>query len=243
MVINMNTTQTTFKSIDIHAHILFGIDHGSHSFKQTKDMLDEAKKNNITDIICTPHFKGINLDYKKNFTKTKTYAKKIGINIYSGNELMLDHDLLDDIKENKIKTLNNSKYLLIEVKRNNKYSFKELCEYYQIIINLGYKVIIAHPELIKNTYKKTKELMTLKNMGIMFQTDAESYYTNFKYRSYINKLIKLDLLDFVASDIHYNKKNSYEYYNKFYHYLNKKYGKKYANKIYYYNPKKIIENK
>ena len=115
MVTSMNTTQTIFKSIDIHSHIVYGVDHGSKSLEQSLKLLEEAKKYGVSGIICTSHHpKGDSYSYKSNFKAISKHAKKLGVELYPGNEILLNNDTLDDIIDKKINTLNNSDYLLVE---------------------------------------------------------------------------------------------------------------------------------
>ena len=78
--------------IDIHSHILPGIDDGSKSIEESIDILKQASENGVTDIIVTPHYMlgseyiVNNEDKRKLLTKLKRYAKKEGleINLYLG---------------------------------------------------------------------------------------------------------------------------------------------------------------
>lgn len=243
MGINMTTTTiTTCKIIDIHSHILHNMDHGSSSLESSIEMLNMAKNIGITDIICTVHYHYKNNEYMDNFKTLKKYAKNLNINLYIGNEILINDSTLDEIINNRVLSLNNKNYLLLEVKRRNQLTIDEIIKYIKTIQENGYKVIIAHPELIKKTFKKKKDLMILRKLGVLFQIDAYSYYKDFKTKIYIKKLIKLNMVDFIASDMHENTKNYYHFKN-LYKLLKKKYGIKFANKLYYENPKKVLYGK
>lgn len=237
----MTTTIATIcKKIDIHSHILQGMDHGSSGIQSSVEALKEAKKNKITDIICTPHYLYKNDNYCANFELLKSEAEKLGINLYKGNEIPLNPATITEIKNKKARPLNRSKYLLVELRRNNSYTRDEIKDMTEELIELGYIIIFAHPELIKNTFKKKKDLLFFRELGVLFQIDADSYYLGKKRR--VNKLLKLNMVDIIASDFHDSRK-SYYYYTKFQNHLINKYGKKYAQRFFYDNPKKVLQNK
>lgn len=238
----MSTIVTTSNKIDIHCHIVPGVDDGATSIEQSLELLQKAKEIGINKIICTSHFSYDNDLYNRQFKVVSRVAKGFGIKLYKGSEIMLNSSTVDEIINGRVETLNDTKYVLVELKRNNKLSFNEIKNYFDELLEHNFKIILAHPEQIKNTFKKKKELMALKDMGILIQIDASSFYTRLKYKRRIKKLFKLNLVSFVASDTHRSTHN-YDYFNKFYKYIEKKYGKKLASKLFYENPNKVIDGK
>ena len=81
---------------DLHSHLLFGIDDGSKSLDESICLLKKMQEQNITDLICTPHYiensKYVcnNKDKLKKIKKLKEKIRKenININLYLGNELL-----------------------------------------------------------------------------------------------------------------------------------------------------------
>lgn len=218
--------------IDIHAHIL-PIDHGSKDNIEAEEMLKEAYECNVNKIVCSAHYYSEN--YDKTFDRIKKIAKSYNIQLYKGNEVMI-YDL-EDILNNKANRLGNTNYVLVELQRNNQISIKEVLEKLSMLIDSGYKVIMAHPELVGLSLKDVKKL---KEIGIVIQVDAYSYYL--KNQSFVSKLLKYDLIDVVASDIHY-KNDGYLYLDQFYNYILDKYGYEKAYKLFYDNPRRILYGK
>ena len=78
--------------IDIHAHIIPFIDDGSSSIEQSLAMIDEAIKQGITDIICTPHYrKNIFMtnvcEIEEKYQMIKNRTKDKAIRLFLGQEI------------------------------------------------------------------------------------------------------------------------------------------------------------
>ena len=206
--------------IDIHSHILYGVDDGAKTIDESVDIIRNLYKNGITDIILTPHYieySSYNSNKKSNLEKLDSLKKKlkeegINVNLYLGNEIYINNNILSLLKKGEISSLNNSKYLLIELPMSGKYD--NYVEIFKELIENGYKVILAHPERY-NTFKKDINLIyELKNIGVLMQCNIESILKTYGKDAYktIKKLAKNKLINFIASDIHHKK--DYEYINK-----------------------------
>ena len=137
---------------DLHSHLLFGIDDGSKSLDESICLLKKMQEQNITDLICTPHYiensKYVcnNKDKLKKIKKLKEKIRKenININLYLGNELFITPNVVDLINKKEVRTLNNSRYILFEFPMNNIYlNTKEIIKK---MISNRYIPILAHPE-------------------------------------------------------------------------------------------------
>ena len=108
--------------IDLHSHILFGLDDGAQSKPQTLEMVQQAWKNGIQTICATPH---LPLKDRDNFyqkaklilkeTEILTKAQNLNIQLYMGFEISLDYNLLTDKNLNNYTLNQNGKYLLCEL--------------------------------------------------------------------------------------------------------------------------------
>ncbi len=201
---------------DIHSHILYGIDDGALSLEESIRILKKAYDNGYTDIVLTPHYRKINgftcnnENKKKVFENLKSELKKtdIKINIYLANEIAIDEDLFYNLEINKICTINNSKYLLIELPFNKE--FTNLKDYIYSLQEKGYKVIIVHPERYLY-YKNTKVFEELINMGVLFQGNFASLYGKWgkKSEKTLKLMLKRHMIHFLGSDVHHSEENSY----------------------------------
>ncbi len=229
--------------IDIHTHIIPLVDDGSSSFESSVKMIQEAYNMGITDIICTPHYrKGMFEESKdlilENFLKLNNYLKEcsIKINLYLGTEIYCSHNLDEDYVINNLFKINDN-YLLLEFSTKTKTNILEFVHNFSL---KGYKVIIAHIE--RYSYLTLNEIIELKAMGALIQINASSVIgrEGFKTKRLTNKMIKYNLVDFIASDIHENRKN---YLKDAYNYIVKKYGKEKALNLFELNAKKLLEEK
>lgn len=230
------------KCIDIHSHLIFGVDDGSTSLKQSIKTLNEIKRIGLEEIVCTPHVRYGNTDkitlVKANYEILKKYAEKMGITLYLGNEILYSDRMLDLLKYNRLMTLNNSKYILVEFKRTEHRSISHIVTVLDELLEGGYKPILAHPELYLS-YQKIEYMYRIKESGVMLQMDATSILrknnTN-KVRKFAKKLLDERLVDIVASDSHCNKKRNYTVFKKAYNKIKRKYGSNYTDIIFYQNP-------
>ena len=207
--------------IDIHSHLIYGVDDGSKDIETSIDILDNLSKNGVTDIILTPHYitdtnyVSSKMDNIKKLIELKTEVKKQGINInlYIGNEIYIDPNILELIKENKMCTLNNTEYILVELPMSGNY--QDYQEIFENLIRIGFKVILAHPERYVAFQKDLNRIDEMINMGILLQCNIDSIlgYYGKSAKKTIKYILKNKLVSFVGTDIH-SKKNDYSYIEK-----------------------------
>ena len=233
--------------IDIHSHIIFDVDDGSKTLNQSIKELKRIKKIGLEEVICTPHFRSGNIDkimkVKENYTKLKIEAEKLGIKLYLGNEILYSEKTMKLLQRNRLLTLNNSKYVLIEFKRNERMDINHIVDILDELKGLGYKPILAHPELYIN-YRSIEDIIKIKETGTLLQMDATSIIknkTDRKIYKFSKKLLNERLIDIVASDTHCTSKRNHNSFIKAYKKISKKYGKEYANILFNENSKLIVE--
>lgn len=234
--------------IDIHSHIIFNVDDGSKSLEQSIKELKQIKKIGLEEVICTPHSKSGNIDkimkIKENYTILNEEAKKLGIKIYLGNEIMYSEKMLRLLKNNRLLTLNNSKYILLEFRRNERMDINNIVTILDEVIEAGYKPILAHPELYMN-YRNIRDMIKIKETGTLLQMDATSIIknkTDRKIYKFSKKLLKEKLIDIISSDAHCTKKRNHLSYKKAYKKIARKYGKEYAEILFNKNTKLLVGN-
>lgn len=251
MATNITTTTQTTKSrekyIDIHCHLINEVDDGAKNLEQSLRELIIAHRIGLKKIICTSHICHGQNDrlnkIKTNFDILKEYGKKLNIDLYFGNEILYNHDIPNLLKSGKISSLNNSNYILVEFKRSENRDFEDILSCLEDLIDNGYVVVLAHPELY-HSYNKLKYIKALKKEGILLQLDAKSILKrrNRKVYKFSKKLLRKKLIDFVASDNHCNKERNYYTFKKAYKKIKRRYNKEYVNDIFYNNPKMILNS-
>ena len=182
--------------IDIHTHILPNVDDGSKSLDISKKLIEEDIKYGVDTIILTPHQNKLNLNKEliiNEFNKFKNEVKDYNINIYLGSEIYYYDELLKDLDQNKIITMNKTNIIdsLYDIKLK------------------GYKVIIAHIE--RYSYLSFHDIINIHKEGYLIQVNTKSFERK-EHKKLIKFLLKNDLIDFISTDCHdLDKRNvSYE---------------------------------
>ena len=230
--------------IDLHSHIIPNVDDGSRSLEDSVNLIKESIKLGITDIVFTPHFEPIpnrmipNININESFNAFKKHLEdeNLNINIYLGNEITINDNLIKDLKNSKCLSINGSKYILLEL---DFFAAEE--EIGELIYELelaGYSVIIAHAE--RYMYADYKYIEMLVREGALIQINATSIITKHPFlRKFIMKLIKNNLVHFVSSDVHFGRENKML---EAYQMVAKKFNKDIANKLFIENPRKVLLN-
>lgn len=206
--------------VDIHSHILSGLDDGAESLEETILMAHQAAGTGISHVIATPHHQ--NGTYINDPAKILKHTaalnlilneQKIPLKILPGMELHLYGDIsrdLENIKQNILPLGENNKYILIEFPYTYIPHFTESI-FYQLQLR-GYIPIIAHPERNAEIKQQPNRLFDLINHGALAQVTAASVVGLFGKSSqqFTLKLIKHNLVHFIASDAHNTTNRSYE---------------------------------
>lgn len=196
--------------IDIHNHVLPGIDDGASDIDTSIRLLYDYQKLGIQKIIATPHImndyyantpESINNVHKLLMTELNTF-NDLNVEIKTAAEYMMDQDFLDLIDKKELICLKEN-MVLVEM------------SYFQPPINLNeilfqlqtlqYKPVLAHPEryafLHSNSLSNYKEL---KDRGCLFQLNALSlighYGKNMKDIAF--RLLEEEMIDFIGTDTH-----------------------------------------
>ena len=211
MFFNLFKSKPTLKEIipngfvDIHSHILPGIDDGAKNIEESLLLISQMKKLGFVKIIGTPHsYPSVYDNTKKSITDSYNELKdKIpkGIKIEFASEYMADISIQDKIKNNSILTIKD-KFILIETGFNSMPNnlFEMI---FEIRLN-GYVPIVAHPERYIYLNENFRIAEKLKIAGCLFQINLLSstgYYGN-RISKFCDKLLVEDMVDFVGSDIH-----------------------------------------
>lgn len=231
------------KIIDIHSHIIPNVDDGSPSLETSIFLIEEQIKQGVTDIICTPHyrrgmFEPTKEEIIKNFNilKEEIQNRELNISIYLGQEIYLRryNSLEKILSEDKIFSMNNQKYLLLEFSYTNELDLSEIVFSTKL---KGYVPIIAHIE--RYEYVGLDEAIEIVEAGGLIQVNSASVIGKHggRIKKRVKKLLKNGLVSFIASDIHSNREN---YMQKAYDYICKKYSVELANELFFTNASKLI---
>lgn len=198
--------------IDIHAHIIPGIDDGAENIDVALKMLKNAEKDGTKKIVATPHYcRGYGeatINEIKVFIEKlnkKVQEENINIEIYSGQEVYFSEHMIEDYKNGIIGTINDSKYMLIEFPMD-KFDSNIFDVIYEIQL-MGVKVIIAHPERYLSIVENPSFINRFIEEGYLFQVNAGSIEGKFgkKIKKTAELLITNRIYSFIGSDAHNEK--------------------------------------
>lgn len=191
--------------VDIHCHLLPGLDDGAKDIRSSKSMLDAYKSLGITGVIATPHvLKGIYPNRKEgidsSFTKLQQAAGQ-SILIRAAAEHMLDEDF-ESLLAHKNLLLLKDNMVLVEMSYYSK--SPQLQVYLFNMQNQGYKPILAHPERYQY-YTRLSEYQDLKKRGCSFQLNLLSLSDHYgsEVRRKAEMLLKKGLYDYAGTDAHH----------------------------------------
>ena len=195
--------------IDIHSHILPGIDDGAKNINMTLRMIKMAEKSGTKDIVATPHFcRGYGEtpydEVKKLVEEFKKLTKRegLGINLHYGQEVYYSEEIINDYKSGLIGTINNSRYMLIELPMRS-FDSETLEVIYELQVT-GIIPILAHPERYRPIIEKPERINKFIKEGFLFQMNAGSIEGQFgnNVKKTAEILLANNIYNFIGSDAH-----------------------------------------
>lgn len=195
--------------VDIHSHLLPGLDDGVKSIEETLYILKTLQGLGYRKVITTPH---VMSDHYPNtaeeiiikLAEVKKALEKsdLKIELEAAAEYYLDEHLIASLSDNKKLLTFHGNYLLFETSFLNKPAFLE-----EAVFNMntsGYQPVLAHPERYVYLQSNKQLLQQLKNMNVLFQVNLLSlfgYYST-EIRKHAISLLKTGFVDFIGTDCH-----------------------------------------
>ena len=208
MIFNLFKSKPTLKElipeefVDIHSHVLPGIDDGAKNVEESLLLISEMKKLGFSKLICTPHiYPGLYDNDINSINNSFDLIKNSNIRIEFSAEYLIGDYLINLIKSKNILTI-KGKYILVEFSYLNKpVNYKNII--FELIHN-GYIPVLAHPERYRFLHNDFSNYSELIRIGCKFQLNLFStigYYGD-DVRKMSDKLLKNNMIEFVGSDIH-----------------------------------------
>ena len=197
--------------VDIHTHILPGIDDGARDIGDTLEMARIAVESGTTHMVATPHcnIPGRNSnyfgqEYKEAFFKAKNAIKAEGIplKLYPGMEVYMTEEVPDLMAEGKIMPINGSHYVLVE------FGFDEDPEFADRMLKRVRRMrvipLIAHVERYYFVQDYPEIIARWKKIGYAIQCNKGSFQGKFgkAERRTAHELLDKQLVSVIASDAH-----------------------------------------
>ena len=231
--------------IDIHCHILFGVDDGAEDEQVSRAVIDRMAAMGVTDVITTPHFRRHMFAYpneqiEKAFQLLASYAQTRGICLYPGCEYHVDHDIFTNIESGRVHTLADTRYVLTEY--NYSADLSRIVEYTQELVMRGYQPVIAHAERCEVFQRKPKLIEEALDAGALIQVNADSILglEGWGLKRIARKLMDLDAVDIIASDAH-NMTDRTTHMGECRDFVSRKYGEARARELFEETARKILD--
>ena len=234
--------------VDIHCHILPGVDDGSQSPEETKAMLEKAWDEGIQIMVATPHYhkqRGKNdIDLiKKQLLLTRKLAKEVHpkMQICLGMEIYYGEDVPELLKTGKAVSIRKSRYILVEFSPGD--DFQYILNAVRKLQMSGHTVIIAHIERYNCLREDISNVEYLREMGAYLQVNAGSITGSYgrSVKKFLREVLKAHLVQLVGTDAHGPEKRSPKM-QEAYKEVVKRCGEEYADQIFGQNAKKVLRN-
>lgn len=234
--------------IDIHCHILPEVDDGSRSLNESIEMALIASEQGIKKIVNTSHYHP-DFRYKKGEELLKELKdfnnvlkeNRIDIEVLIGNELYYTKDLIKKIDELDFYTLNNSRYILIELPPTN--FPDDLCEIVYELKEKNYVPVFAHVERYREIQANPDLIYDVINAGGIIQVNSHSILgkNGKELQKICDTLISRNMVHIVGTDAHRSKRRTPIFLDA-YKYVCDKYSKEIADNLFIKNNNVIINN-
>jgi protein-tyrosine phosphatase len=192
--------------IDIHAHILPGVDDGPPDLETSLTMLRLAARTGTTDIVATPHA-SLQFPYDPETIRARLVelrnAAGDSIRIHSGCDLQLHYENIQRaLAHPETYSINGRGYLLVEL--SDLMIPRNLDEIFAELRAAGLSPILTHPERNPLLEHRLEELEAWVEQGLAIQITAQSLFGRFggSARTQARKLLERNLVHFIASDAH-----------------------------------------
>jgi protein-tyrosine phosphatase len=189
--------------IDLHSHLIPGVDDGSRSVEQSVAVLEAMEGQGITDVCLTPHLDASHASQGIPAALDRAFERLEGawtgdVRLHRGVELMLDRPFPPPAAANRALTLGGSRYLLVEFTRMvaPEAAYNALAH----VAGLGLVPVLAHPERYACTTPRLAERW--KSTGALMQVDATTLLAERGRGDRARQLLAAGMADLLAADNH-----------------------------------------
>ena len=192
--------------VDIHSHVLYGLDDGAKTLEDSIAMLQAAAAAGTTDLVATPH---ASPRYKYEPDRIRERLREVEaanntcVKLHTGCDFHLSYDNIEEALSHPRKyTINGSRYLLVEF--SDLMIFPNTGEIFQRLQDAGMVSIITHPERNELLQQRIAEIAKWVSAGAFVQVTGQSLSGHFgkKAAAFSRSLLDAGLVHFIASDGH-----------------------------------------
>lgn len=236
--------------IDIHCHILPGLDDGAGNMSDAVEMADLAVSCGIKSIIATPHsnipggyhnYWSLSLEEDIKVLQSEINKRNIPLTIYCGQEVFLASGFMELLHKGNFMTLNRSRYILVEfdMLEQANVAYRKL----EQLISEGYVPIVAHPERYEFVWEQKESVYRMKDLGALLQVNKGSLKGNFGKNEMdaAIEIVETFQADFIASDAH-SQYSRTPYLADVHEFISETYSSDYGDLLLKVNPQKVLNN-
>ena len=197
--------------IDIHMHLLPGMDDGAEDMEMALVMMIRAKQQGISKIIATPHSEAFHFskeDGRVIFKRLAAATEKVcpDVSLYMGCEVYCEADIMEQVLEllnsGFYPTMNGTKYVLMEF---SQWVYPEnTLPCVEVLVDAGYIPIIAHMERYKYLRDNMELVNRFRELGAMIQLNTYSLFDEMDdlTKNWARQLVLERKVDFLGTDAH-----------------------------------------
>jgi protein-tyrosine phosphatase len=196
--------------VDLHCHILPGVDDGAENLEDALDMARTATACGVTDLAATPHFQGdmegpkaLERFYRRFRMMEETLKEeKIPLRLHLGAEILCTQETIRLAREGLLPTISDTDYVLCEFFFDSPFDYMD--EILEAIAGEGYLPVVAHPERYGAIQRDPRRAAQWFRRGYVIQVNKGSILGTFgsRVQEAARWLLERGFIHVIASDAH-----------------------------------------
>jgi len=198
--------------IDLHCHILAGLDDGAANDGEALKMAEELLAEGVDTVVATPHYNGIYGADMAAIAREVEHCRELfakhglPLRLLPGGEIAMGAETLSLRRHGRLPGLGGAQALLLELP--SLFLVEGARRLIEECVAMGTLIVIAHPERNPTLLRDPKLAETLRYAGAHFQITAGSLDGQFGQvaRDFAELLLRRRMVEYVASDLHPRRK-------------------------------------